>query len=194
MYYYLSFLRPPPSIVALNALIVIAPQIANDLRTELYEEELDIWYSWKSTNPGSSTRPAKLTTWRGSPSAYKEIQVPPPPRVREGQQWQVLLSSGRTETAAVDLNRPLSFPFGVSSLPIAFSSRNGSSTASGKGKQEQIERTYLVGSNPITIREHTAFDLDKVRVLRCHDVKSLSFCAIRKSGTVVSVLAHGSAG
>lgn len=34
MYYYLSFLRPPPKTASAADGITITPQIANDLRTE----------------------------------------------------------------------------------------------------------------------------------------------------------------
>lgn len=34
MYWYLSFLRPPPVAIHLGENITITPQIANDLRTE----------------------------------------------------------------------------------------------------------------------------------------------------------------
>lgn len=34
MYWYLSFLRPPPVSAALGEPVVITPQVANDLRTE----------------------------------------------------------------------------------------------------------------------------------------------------------------
>lgn len=34
MYWYLSFLRPPPVALDVPADVVITPQVANDLRTE----------------------------------------------------------------------------------------------------------------------------------------------------------------
>lgn len=34
MYWYLSFLRPPPVSAPLGEAVVITPQVANDLRTE----------------------------------------------------------------------------------------------------------------------------------------------------------------
>lgn len=34
MYWYLSFLRPPPVATPLGEPVVITPQVANDLRTE----------------------------------------------------------------------------------------------------------------------------------------------------------------
>lgn len=35
MFYYLSFLRPPPVSSPVNEQLVLTPQVANDLRTEL---------------------------------------------------------------------------------------------------------------------------------------------------------------
>lgn len=71
MFFYISFLRPPPTSCS-NA-VSITPQIANDLRTELMDGVQDIYYSWLSVATGQETKPMKLTTWRGQSSAYKEI-------------------------------------------------------------------------------------------------------------------------
>ena len=46
MFYYLSFLRAPPVRANEGQSIVFAPQITNDLRTELCQEELEIYYAW----------------------------------------------------------------------------------------------------------------------------------------------------
>lgn len=165
MFYYLSFLRPPPSLVSISAAVSITPQIANDLRTEHFEGTADIFYSWTNSpdfSPSNfATKPIKLTTWRGASSAYKEITVPLPPRARDGDSWTLILSSpallvpnSRKETMnpqqiqAISLasNTPEnsgeglgSTPFPVWSMPISFTSRSVKA-----GKQEKIKRVYIL--------------------------------------------------
>ncbi|CDZ98689.1 Putative N2,N2-dimethylguanosine tRNA methyltransferase [Phaffia rhodozyma] len=93
MYYYLSFLRPPPRTTDTVTPFVITPQIANDLRTEILESTLQIFYQWIQ-GPSSSTtaQPVhSLTTWLGSPSVYKPLSIPPPLGIRSGQSWTLSL-------------------------------------------------------------------------------------------------------
>ena len=182
MFFYISFLRPPPLQSALSATIPITPQIANDLRTEHFDGSQDIYYSWSPFPSLSSMttihyeQPIKLTTWRQS-NAYKEIPVPPPHGVREGQKWRLLLTAdalahnSRSSPVAINLNHKNvgKTPFPVMSMPILFTSR-----APPKGaKQEQIERVYhlrpvtkgsdrLDGGVSLRLVEQTSFDLDKV--------------------------------
>ncbi|KAF8624025.1 hypothetical protein AX17_007231 [Amanita inopinata Kibby_2008] len=163
MFYYLSFLRPPPAEALPSRTISITPQIANDLRTEHYESEKDIFYSWvqvttsKNQSQGGSpqatiTKPAKLTTWRRS-SAYKQIQVPVPTRARAGQSWQLMLSCTAHPPATLQVHVPTpeactinlgaddlgNVPFPVLSMPIKFVSKL---VKGGVTKQEKIERMY----------------------------------------------------
>ncbi|KAF5353076.1 hypothetical protein D9758_008751 [Tetrapyrgos nigripes] len=172
MFWYISFLRPPPAQSIPSFPITITPQIANDLRTNLYDNEQDIYYSWSptvlTTKPSS---PLKLTTWRQS-NAYKELSVPPPFGVREGQSYRLVLCAspnvgpyiGFTE-GSKEFGR--THPFSVISMPITFTKN----AVKAKGKQERIERVYRfplptasestakVASMKIT--EQTSFDLDK---------------------------------
>jgi hypothetical protein len=176
MFFYLSFLRPPPVNSFLSGSISITPQIANDLRTELFDGAQDIYYSWAPHQagiatsyfaPSPTTKPVKLTTWRQS-SAYKEISVPSPPGIRDGQAWRLVLTSqvqGKPHIIHLNDHELGKTPFPVFSMPIVFHSRN--TKASLVGKQEQIERMYTfpLASNEnvcITVREQTSFDLDKV--------------------------------
>src|SRR5882757_11496043 len=100
MFFYLSFLRPPPLQASHYGIISITPQISNDLRTELFEISQDLYFSWSlqtsqsipNTNTDITTKPLKLTTWRPS-AAYKEIPVPLPPGLRQGQSWRLILTS-----------------------------------------------------------------------------------------------------
>jgi len=182
MFFYISFLRPPPLQSALSANIPITPQIANDLRTEHFDGSQDIYYSWSpssTTQNEQPTTPIKLTTWRQS-NAYKEIPVPPPHGVREGQQWRLLLTgdanpSSRSSPVAIDLNDKIvgKAPFPVMSMPILFTSR---APPKKSAKQEQIERVYdlrpakgsgehLDGGVSLRLVEQTSFDLDKVCML-----------------------------
>ncbi|KAF9077962.1 putative methyltransferase-domain-containing protein [Rhodocollybia butyracea] len=188
MFYYISFLRPPPLQIFPSSLVSITPQIANDLRTELFEDSQDLYYAWC---PGSSdgnsanlasfvtTKPAKLTTWRQA-NAYKEIAVVPPPGARDGQSWRLILSP-EPQYISINLGElPLGTkPFPVISMPIMFATKARKSFA----KQERIERYYRfsVGNLPsangnenpaldptsskvslaLKITEQTSFDLDK---------------------------------
>ncbi|TFK52015.1 hypothetical protein OE88DRAFT_1602605, partial [Heliocybe sulcata] len=173
MFFYLSFLRPPPVQVP-SGPVSITPQISNDLRTELCEGVQDIFYSWcpvsnaksESTYPKglSGIRPMKLTTWR-SDSAYKELSVPPPPGIRDGQTWRLMLTAQAQGGPVISLNneRLGSSIFPVLSMPILFSARS----IREKSKQEQIERIYRfsvpsqIEQAVMVIREQTSFDLDK---------------------------------
>ncbi|KAK2465683.1 hypothetical protein APHAL10511_002227 [Amanita phalloides] len=100
--------------------------------------------------------PTKLTTWRQA-SAYKEIPVPVPAGVQDGQAWRLVLScdsSGRAAnlkrkgTAGTGYSYAIDFgsdhfgsaPFPVLSMPIRFSARM---PKGGVAKQEKIERVYV---------------------------------------------------
>ncbi|KAG6331773.1 hypothetical protein ID866_7317 [Astraeus odoratus] len=172
MFYYVSFLRPPPAQASLapTEQIIITPQICNDLRTEYFEGEVDIYFSWAllpdSHRPTSTiTRPAKLTSWR-SRNAYKEISVPRPQNLRDGQLWRLILSVGTTRKDQIislheeDIGR---MPFPVMSMPVLFSCKPRKAI-----KQEQIVRSYLLcpptqqaPAEILDICEQTSFDLDK---------------------------------
>ncbi|KIL65568.1 hypothetical protein M378DRAFT_76761 [Amanita muscaria Koide BX008] len=188
MFYYLSFLRPPPSQAQPFQPISITPQIANDLRTEHYGGEQDIFYSWRQVPTSrnetpTATKPTKLTRWRQS-TAYKEILVPVPPGVKDGQTWRLVLSCGPSLNSATGAGSeeygviPLgdsylgALPFPVLSMPIVFSSRIQKRVVA--QKQEKIERMYTILlpqrrdsdlSSParvtIQLTEQTSFDLDK---------------------------------
>lgn len=188
MFLYLSFLRPPPVQASLHGTISITPQISDDLRTEPFDGEQDVYYSWtlvrskSELQPKTATKPRKLTTWRSS-SAYKEIPVPIPLDVREGQKWRLALSC-QAQSYGVDNPTYInlmeasvgSIPFPVMSVPVLFSSKM--STGGSKwDKQEMIERSYLLpclsaaagryGEQEkdvaiLKVAESTSYDLDKV--------------------------------
>ena len=92
--------------------------------------------------------PTKLTTWRRA-TAYKEIPVPVPSGVRDGQLWRLALScdgrsatdQGRSPGYAIELGSDClgREPFPVLSMPIKFSSRMSKGPIA---KQEKIERVY----------------------------------------------------
>ncbi|KAH9857281.1 putative methyltransferase-domain-containing protein [Lenzites betulinus] len=174
MFYYVSFLRPPTTQSFPSGSISITPQVSNDLRTEPFDGAQEIYYSWSQTANGASrpepypsiTAPQKLTVWRQS-GAYKEMRVPLPPGLRDGQSYRLVLTAhgqGRPHIinlAGTDLGTR---PFPVMSMPILFSSRGRGGAA--VEKQEQIERVYRIplpeGENGfLTVREQTSFDLDK---------------------------------
>ncbi|TFY81984.1 hypothetical protein EWM64_g2029 [Hericium alpestre] len=62
MYYYISFLRPPPLQSPLTAPITITPQVSNDLRTEPYPDPIDIFYAWTLPSAAPVTRPTDKGT------------------------------------------------------------------------------------------------------------------------------------
>lgn len=96
---------------------------------------------------------------------YKEIPVPPPRNVRDGEYWRLVLSSGTSRKDQIlslsdeNLGRQ---PFPVVSDPILFSSRSSKAV-----KQERIQRSYVLTAtnrdHPVIfhIIEQTSFDLDK---------------------------------
>lgn len=179
MFFYLSFLRPPPLNGPLSRSISITPQVANDLRTELFEGAQDIYYSWsqhKITVSESKaalpqiTRPIKLTTWRQS-NAYKELSVPLPTGISEGQAWRLILTFHALSQAHVINLKGAQLgktgPLPVMSMPMMCNSRH--SKVSSATKQEQIERIYRLplhsNEDPfIIVREQTSYDLDKVAI------------------------------
>ncbi|KAJ2935355.1 hypothetical protein H1R20_g1739, partial [Candolleomyces eurysporus] len=98
----------------------------------------------------------KLMTWKNA-NAYKEIPVPLPYGVREGQQWRLVLSavpaasapsggvpaSARIPSSQIYLDEDTIGkwnPLPVSSMPVRFTAN--AKSAKGAPKQEQIERTY----------------------------------------------------
>ncbi|TFY53332.1 hypothetical protein EVJ58_g9509 [Rhodofomes roseus] len=177
MFFYLSFLRPPPSQALPSDSVSITPQVANDLRTELLGNAQDIYYAWclpppPHAKPGqlpAITKPQKLTTWRQG-SAYKELSVPTPPGIREGQSCCLVLTTHAQgyphliNLGSTDVGQR---PYPVMSMPILFCSKNskGKSPAYSE-KQEHVERIYRIPLNSseqvfMRVKEQTSFDLDK---------------------------------
>ena len=170
MFYYISFLRPPPSSSAPGS-VSFTPQVANDLRTELFPGTQDIYYAWSSSTDSiedAQIKPRKLMTWSRT-VAYKEISIALPPSARPGQFWRLLLSpSPSIRGSFVSLGNVRSTgkePFPVISIPIRITPKPEKNPA----KQTQIERTYRVslgglGDLHCLLREQTSFDLDKVSI------------------------------
>ncbi|KAG8214981.1 putative methyltransferase-domain-containing protein [Butyriboletus roseoflavus] len=185
MFYYISFLRPPPLQASMTPTepILITPQICNDLRTEYRDDPIDIYYAWSLHAPYPTspmiTKPTKLTSWRTS-TAYKEIPVPRPPHLDSkwndsvGQSWRLILTCGTTQNDQVVVlgetdTTGLNVPFAVMSMPVSFPRGHGPGNKNVvKGtKQERIARSYSLRlplqDRPIVfdITEQTSFDLDK---------------------------------
>ena len=168
MFYYISFLRPPPSSSTPGS-ISFTPQIANDLRTEPFPESQDIYYAWFSSTESfenTGVKPRKLMTWSQA-VASKEISITLPPNARPGQFWRLLLSASPSiQNAFISLGNTRSTgkePFPVISMPIRIAPRPEKSPA----KQTQIERMYRFSLPDLDdlcclLREQTSFDLDKV--------------------------------
>ena len=168
MFYYISFLRPPPSSSAPGS-ISFTPQVANDLRTELFTGTQDIYYAWLSSTESlddTRVKPRKLMTWSQT-VAYKEISIALPPSARPGQSWRLLLSASPSlQEMSIPLGNVSSTgktPFPVISMPIQITSKLEKNPT----KQTQIERVYRApltdfGNLHYLLREQTSFDLDKV--------------------------------
>ncbi|KAG9010006.1 hypothetical protein FRB94_011142 [Tulasnella sp. JGI-2019a] len=143
MFFYLSFLRPPPRSASVTAKgLLITPQIANDLRTETFEDEVDVWFRWQSSD-GRNSPHKKLTTWKGSQSLYKSIDVPLPSPLRVGDSWRLALWVSN-EPEISSLNRD---PLTIELLPSnSTQGEPGSLTAAEFGRE-----VLPVISNPILI-------------------------------------------
>ncbi|KAF9648854.1 hypothetical protein BDM02DRAFT_3235344 [Thelephora ganbajun] len=167
MFYYISFLRPPPSSSTPGS-ISFTPQVANDLRTELFLGTQDIYYAWLSSTESlqhTQLKPRKLMTWSQA-VAYKEISVALPPNARPGQLWRLLLSASPSiQHISISFGNVRStgrVPFPVISMPIRIAPK----PEKGPAKQTQIERMYRaslagLGDLHFLLREQTSFDLDK---------------------------------
>ncbi|WVR03901.1 hypothetical protein IAU60_000900 [Kwoniella sp. DSM 27419] len=96
MYWYISFLRPPPvSIPSTAEGVTITPQVANDLRTEVRYEPTIIRYQWQRLlpTPISPTPSQELTVFEPPMSTYKPISIPLPARTQAGETWRLGLFS-----------------------------------------------------------------------------------------------------
>ena len=188
MFFYFSFLRTPPQSTSQSSSVVFTPQVTNDLRTEPFPTNIDIFYWWISSTPEKVTRlsePAKLTTWRQE-NAYKPLQIPPPSKNligaaagATGIDCNLVLAPAPIVTSSIiDLRDPEigRVPLPVCSLPIRISVASQqqrrrdavASTASTKSpKQEAITRTFRLfdegdATALMRIKETVSFDLDKV--------------------------------
>lgn len=207
MFYYISFLRPPPLQASPmhTEPILITPQVCNDLRTEYLDDPIDIYYAWSLHAPHSTspilTKPTKLTSWRTS-TAYKEIPVPKPPYFDSqrskwtdsdgpSESWRLILTCGTMPNDQVvvlgETDTTGNAPFAVMSMPVSFPHRRGPGNRNAvKGaKQERIARSYALRvplqDHPImfNVTEQTSFDLDKVRSPRPR-ITSRHITAIRR--------------
>jgi len=186
MFYYVSFLRPPPSSSSTSGSVSFTPQIANDLRTELFPKTQDIYYAWLSSTESLEdiqVKPRKLMTWSQA-VAYKEISTTLPPNARPGQSWRLLLSASPSiHHVSISLGNIRSTgetPFPVISMPIKITPKPEKTPT----KQTQIERIYRaslgagLGDLQYLLREQTSFDLDKV----------IAFCFVFGTTGVLTVL------
>jgi len=171
MFYYISFLRPPPS-SSTPGFISFTPQVANDLRTELFPGTQDIYYAWLSSTEsleGTHVKPRKLMTWSQA-VAYKEISVALPQNARPGQFWRLLLSAFPSIQSYMSISLGSVCSTGKSPLPvISMPVRIIAKPEKSPAKQTQIERMYRaslagLGDLHFLLREQTSFDLDKVSI------------------------------
>lgn len=156
MFYYISFLRPPPTASSTHTSLLITPQIANDLRTETCPNAHDIYYSWL---PSAGLKPQKLTSWNPKNPYPKPVPVPLPSPLVLGKTYTLALSCNGSPVVPLTNVSANPLPFPVLSKPVRF--YQGREEIK---KQEQIDRIYtLVEKDRIIVSEQTSFDLDKVR-------------------------------
>ena len=62
MFYYISFLRPPPVQAGPYGTVSITPQISNDLRTDALDTPQDLYYAWALHAPLPRSTKAPLVT------------------------------------------------------------------------------------------------------------------------------------
>ncbi|KAI9510044.1 hypothetical protein F5148DRAFT_977404 [Russula earlei] len=168
MFFYLSFLRTPPH------------SMSNDLRTDPFPSNVDIFYWWISGTTQNLTKlsePTKLTTWRRE-NAYKPMQIPPPSKSVVGASGidctLVLSTMPDVASSVIDLSDPEigRVPLPVYSLPIRICPQRGHGAAAANmpspltGKQEAITRPFRLFGRDATaplmqIKEAVSFDLDK---------------------------------
>ncbi|KAF8608640.1 hypothetical protein BDV93DRAFT_485876 [Ceratobasidium sp. AG-I] len=144
MFEYLSFLRPPPERCVLHQPVTLVPQIANDLRTELCEDEYHIYFTWQNTSGNlDHSGLTKLTTWRPG-GMYKPLSVALPAETRHGDFWRLCLAvlpTGQSPVLSINLLQPDfgHIPFPVTSLPISIVTNTAAagklSSGSAKGKK-----------------------------------------------------------
>lgn len=165
----------------------------------LYQVHVDIWYSWILSSHASSTKqedfnqwtlqqPRKLTTWKGSSSAYTATPIGLPAGCKVGQSWRIGLWAMGSEKKQSDNPTTIELRagsphcgFGASVLPVVSSPvRITASEKKETSKQERILRRYAIyntiareglegdetgvdARRLVHIVEQTSFDLDKVR-------------------------------
>ncbi|KAJ9091651.1 hypothetical protein QFC19_009021 [Naganishia cerealis] len=169
MYFYLSFLRPPPTAAA--SAVTITPQIANDLRTELKEDKpTEIYYTWQ--HAAYTSPPTKLTTYKPPVNTYKPVSIPLPPQAKPGQCWRLGLFAPPARGVLGRLDSLAAHVCGVWSDGITIlGSPNGGKNdkqAAAAGKQTRVFREWQLGlkgdvhcAQTLRIVEQTSFDLDK---------------------------------
>jgi hypothetical protein len=172
MFFYFSFLRTPLQSSLQSSSLVFTPQVTNDLRTEPFPTNMDIYYWWISYAPAAErqnvtttrlSEPTKLTTWRQE-NAYKPLQIPSPPLKKltgaaagSGIDCSLVLAPApNVASSVIDLRDPEigRVPLPVCSLPIRISispqqqrqRRGGGAAASAtkSSKQEAIIRTFRI--------------------------------------------------
>ncbi|WVQ94634.1 hypothetical protein IAU59_001714 [Kwoniella sp. CBS 9459] len=107
MYWYISFLRPPPvSVSSAAETIVITPQVANDLRTELKYEPTTILYKWQRLlpTPLPPAQSEELTIFEPPMSTYKPLSIPLPPKIQAGESWRLGLFAHDSHSDSVDID------------------------------------------------------------------------------------------
>lgn len=195
MFFYLSFLRPPPRSCSLGSEgVTITPQIANDLRTELLDDRsTDIYYVWQllSPKPIRPTASQLLTTYAPPADTYKSCTIPLPKAAKVGQHWRLGLFTQPAETPDGKLPLVDGQIVGVWSESIEVTAPNaeaGPSKTKAKvpskakpvaDKQTRITRAWSLpatskrdaegkaknDTKQLRVVEQTSYDLDKVRRL-----------------------------
>lgn len=186
MFYYLSFLHPPPSEATDS--IEIIPLITTDRNRNIYNGTRDIFYAWmlSSSSHLVTTTPVKLASPRGElvqkkrkktgeETTQKAISVPLPLDAQPGQSWRLILMAKLSQSEIL-LGSTSSIgrePFPVISMPIQVVSKL--SKSAGKREECDAERVYVLPEYTFTMRERISFSMETVRGRVCdfpHDMNS----------------------
>jgi protein N-lysine methyltransferase METTL21D len=178
----------------------------------LYEKEIDIYYIWVSEvtpSPSQGFKAGKLTTWKGSASAYKPVSIPLPTGARAGELWRLALLPSPTGSS-LSSDAPLisvlpsttgsiqsSFgrlPLPVFSAPMRIEQGSPGKLDSGKAKsmgkndgpnmaskQQRIERFYTLPSAVKSLDSDVGLEEHSRRIMRITEQTSFDLDKVGRS-------------
>ncbi|KAK4687388.1 hypothetical protein P7C73_g2716, partial [Tremellales sp. Uapishka_1] len=174
MYWYISFLRAPPVSLSPHQPLILTPQIANDLRTEIRYAPTTLYYTFQLLSPSCAAPlpPKLLTTFSPPESTYKALSVELPSQARIGETWRigVFANEACDGGSIADLSIMGVWSEGIEIVREkegAGGIVKGIGKAKGKGKEKEKDKEVVKQSRirrewrELKIIEQTSFDLDK---------------------------------